>query len=86
MTEREKAQHSFEWGGESLPELRRPLGSGPEIGVETAARMIGTGRDNVIRLIEEGRISAYQLRQRGHYRINRDSVIAYLEEIRSVIS
>lgn len=53
-----------------------------EISAATAARILRTSIFTVYRLIEEGTITAYQLRASGWWHVSFDSVQAHLETIR----
>jgi excisionase family DNA binding protein len=53
------------------------------ISVARAAAMLDVCGQTVVRLIEDGSLKAYRLRNKAHspWRINYDSVIAYIQEI-----
>jgi excisionase family DNA binding protein len=79
------ARMSAHRAGFRIPEdLLLPWSPRETISVATACRMLDCGHNVVSILIEEGKIKAYKMRPdkpNSPWRIQYDSVIAYLEEV-----
>lgn len=58
------------------------------VSTKSVARMLDVSEPTVLRLIEDGSIKAYKARQKPNspWRINYDSVIAYIESIHTTNS
>lgn len=78
---------SFRREGFRIPEeLLLPWPARETIDVAHAAQMMGCSEKIVRNLIEEGKIQAYKIRDKGSspWRVRYSSVVAYLEEIHNL--
>jgi excisionase family DNA binding protein len=68
-----------------IPEqLLLPWSPQKTISVQRVAEMLDCSHDTVARMIEEGALTAYRLRERSPWRVYYDSVLDYLDRVHSV--
>ena len=53
-------------------------GESDAIGTSAAARIAGVSHDTMMRWVEEGRVESWRVLPRGWWRIDRNSLVAYL--------